>query len=78
MMSINEVWVPLPGDEAVWEAPDAIAWSKIVPTPAIPNTPTFPVALSTLLKGGDVALRDFGSAIVSHILYRYALWYSNG
>ena len=67
MMSINEVTVPLPGNDMAWDAPSAREWAKL--DPDISSSP-FQTVLSSLLKGGSTQLPDFANSIVSHTFYR--------
>jgi hypothetical protein len=68
MMSINEVTVPLPGNDMAWNAPSAREWAKL--DPEVSSSP-FQTVLSDLLKGGDIRLPDFANSIISHTCYRY-------
>lgn len=70
--SIHEIGVPLPGDDAAWNAPNATEWAKINDaTISSPKWPFLKVLGSFMTGAGDKApITDFGKSIVSHTLYR--------
>nr|KIR49784.1 hypothetical protein I312_00876 [Cryptococcus bacillisporus CA1280] len=73
---VNEARVHPPGDEALWEAPNAEAWASIIakgetPDPSFPR-PRFLKLLSMCMAGqdGQMVMSDFTVGIVTYTIWR--------
>lgn len=73
---VNEARIHPPGEEALWEAPNAEAWASVIakgeaPDPRLPR-PRFLKLLSMCMAGqdGQMVMSDFTVGIVTYTIWR--------
>lgn len=80
MSSVAEIDAPLPGDDALWDAPDAEVWAKLVAKESAANLQetgppadlSFPRVMARALTEPTKLppISDFASSIIAYTMYR--------
>jgi hypothetical protein len=80
MSSVAEINAPLPGDDALWDAPDAEVWAKLVAKESAaklletgsPVDLSFPRVMTRALAEPTKLppVSDFASSIIAYTMYR--------